>query len=173
MAASESERDQKRIEADLAEIREAILNGQTEEANKRLLGVSCNCGPGMTYSQELGDLFIELGFPAMAGRYWYLLENKTDRMIAACQEFEHSLGNDPGLIAWCFVNPLLLSPFAKSKLKELLDREQGIRREYQYGWKPPKTRLRDQLALLGCGIMAAIIVSVLIVGVASIASWFR
>jgi hypothetical protein len=31
----------------------------------------------------------------MAGRYWYLEENKTPEMVKACIEFEKSMGNDP------------------------------------------------------------------------------
>lgn len=34
----------------------------------------------------------------MAGRYWYLEENKTSEMVKACNEFEKSMGNDPNRI---------------------------------------------------------------------------
>ncbi len=172
MAASGNESD-RRLEADLAEIRKAISHGQTEEATKRLLGVSYNCVPGTTHSQEVGDLFMELGFAAMAGRYWYLLENKTDRMTAVCQEFEHSLGDDPGLIAQCFFRPLLSSPFAITKLEDLWARAKDLRQEYKYDVKPPARGLRDTLGLLGCGIVAFVVMFVFIMGVVFIGSWFR
>lgn len=35
----------------------------------------------------------------MAGRYWYLEENKTLEMVKACNEFEKSMVNDPNRIA--------------------------------------------------------------------------
>jgi len=141
-----------RLEADLAAIRDAISADQFEEATKMLRGVPLNCSPGSTHAQEIGDLFMELGFPAMAGRYWYLSENKTDRMIAACQEFEDSLCNSPILIIEALgwrSNP---SPSAKARLDELHRQAKDFRQEYQYDVKPSKG-LGDRVALLGCAIL--------------------
>ena len=161
-----------RLEADLAAIRKAISAGQFEEATKMLRGVCLNCPPGSTHAQEVGDLFMELGFPTMAGRYWYLLEDKTDRMIAACQEFENSLCNSPTLIAQALgwhSNP---SPTVKARLEELHRRAKDFRREYQYDVKPPKG-LRDRVGLLGCAIVGFIIMFIFIQGIWFITTWFR
>jgi hypothetical protein len=161
-----------RLEADLAAIRAAISAGQTEEATKMLRGVSLNCKPGSTHSQEVGDLFMELGFPAMAGRFWYPLENKTDRMVAACNEFEDSLCYCPTLIiealGW-HPNP---SPFVKARLVELHQQAKDFQREYLYDMKPPKG-LRDRVALLGCAIVGFVLMFVFIQGIWFISTWFR
>ncbi len=49
--------------------REPIANGQIEEAERKISGLSFNVAAGSTPSKEIGDLWWELGFQAMAGRY--------------------------------------------------------------------------------------------------------
>jgi hypothetical protein len=49
--------------------------------------------------KKLGDIYFELKYPSMAGRYWYLEENKTPEMVKACNDFEKCMGNDPKSIA--------------------------------------------------------------------------
>ncbi len=163
---------EQRLEADLAAIRAAIANGQVEEATRKMLAVALNVPPGTRLSQEIGDLYLELGFPEMAGRYWYLIESKSDQMIAACEEFEHSLGNTPTLIIHALGCPANPSPFVRARLAELHQQAQDFRREYQY-YVEPERGLRDRVALLGCAIVGAIVMFIFISGVWFISTWFR
>jgi hypothetical protein len=163
---------ERKLETDLAAIRAAIANGEVDEATWRMRGIALNISPGTRLSKEIGDLFWELGFPTMAGRYWYLIENKSDQMIAACAEFEHSLGNTPTLIAdalgWT-ANP---SPFAKERLDELRRQASDFRREYLYD-VIPRRGIRGRVALLGCSIVGFIIMFIFISGIMFITTWFR
>ena len=68
---------EQKIQDDLAAIRHAIAAGQIEEAKTKIGGMSLNVEPGTMLSKEVGDLWWEFGFPAMAGRYWYLLEDES------------------------------------------------------------------------------------------------
>ena len=163
---------EQRLEADLAAIRAAIANGQVEEAARKMCAIALNIPPGARLSKEIGDLYWELGFPAMAGRYWYLVDSKSDQMIAACEEFEHSLGNTPTLIIHALGYPANPSPFAKARVVELHRQAQDFRRESQYAVKPARG-LRDRLALLGCAIVGSIVMFIFISGVWFITTWFR
>jgi hypothetical protein len=163
--------EQKR-EADLAAVRTAIAATDFEEA-KRLLGaVSLNTLPASRFSKEIGDLYFELGFEAMAGRYWYLVEQKSDVMIAACDAFEHSLGEDPCLLGRSLGWDLDPSPYAKAKLEELNRKAAEFRREYQYPPGEPSW-LGDRVALIGCAIVGFIFMSVFLAGITFIARGFR
>jgi len=160
-----------RLENDLTAIRTAIDAGQLDDANLTLAAVSLNASPGGEFSKEIGDLFLRLGFPAMAGRYWYLLDDKSDRMRAACKEFERSLGNNPVWISHvlCWVsNP---SPQAKARIQELREKAGDFGRKYQYDLKPLRG-WRDRIALLGCGIVAVVVIFVFVMGIVFIVKTF-
>lgn len=162
---------EQRLEADLAAIRDAIADGRADEARKKISGIPVNFSSGGRLSKEIGDLYLELGFQVMAGRYYYLLEHKSDLMLAACEEFERSLGNNPVLIVGTLGRPHDASAFAKARLKELYRQAGAFRREHGYAVEP--ARLQDRLALLGCGIVAFVVLFVLVAGITFIAKWFR
>ena len=161
----------RRLDTDLAAIGAAIEAGQLEDAKRMLLGVSLNVFPGGKSSQQIGDLYLELGFPAMAGRYWYLLDEKSDRMVMACEEFERSLGDNPRLISEAMGWSPGLSPHAKAKLAELHARTRDLCREYRYDIKPQKG-WRDRVALLGCAVVGFIVMFVFVMGTIFIAHMF-
>lgn len=160
-----------RLETDLASIRNMIAAGQLEEAKRMISGVSLNASPGSEFSREIGDLYLELGLPAMAGRYWYLLDEKSDQMLAACGEFERSLGGNPDLIShaigWVHNPP----PNVKAKIQEVHEKARAFRREYQYAVKP-QSGWRDRVALLGCGLVGFVLMFIFIMGIWFIATKF-
>lgn len=44
--------------------------------------------------ERLAEVYAEIGDPISAGRYWYLVENKTLEIEAACLAFEDKCDND-------------------------------------------------------------------------------
>jgi hypothetical protein len=163
---------EQKLDADLAAIRRAISDGNAEEAKAKIRSVSLNVSPGSRLTKEIGELYLELGFSAMAGRYWYLLEDKSDQMIAACEEFERSLGNSPVLImetlGWCPER----SSYATAKMDELRDRAKVFRRQHHYNMKPTRD-MWDRVALVGCGVVGFVLLFVFIAGIMFIVTWFR
>ena len=131
-----------------------------------IAGVSLNTSPGSEFSKEIGGLYMELGFPAMAGRYWYLLDGKSDQMLAACGEFELSLGGNPVLISHAIGWAQNPSPNVKAKLQELHEKARAFQREHQYAGKP-QGGWRDRVALLGCGLVGFVLMFIFIMGI-----WF-
>lgn len=83
----------------LKRIEEDIKNDDLGKARDRLHGLITTFPNELELRKKLGDIYFELKYPAMAGRYWYLEKNKTPEMINACIEFENSMGNDIDNIA--------------------------------------------------------------------------
>jgi hypothetical protein len=79
----------------LKKVEEDIKNNDLGKARDRLHGLIATYPNEIKLRKKLGDIYWELKYPSMAGRYWYLAESKTQEMIQACQKFEGSLGNDP------------------------------------------------------------------------------
>lgn len=163
---------EEKLETNLAVIRRAITEGRREEAAANISGISLNASPGSKFAKEIGVLYLELGFSAMAGRYWYLIENKSDEMVAACEEFERSLGNNPVLIRGALGWLPEWSSYAKERIEELNGRAKAFRREHQYNLKPARG-LGDRIALVGCGLVGFVALFVLMAGIMFIITWFK
>jgi hypothetical protein len=153
-----------RLKTDLAAIRTAIAAGRLEEAKRMIAAVPLNAPPSSELSREIGGLYLDLGFPVMAGRYWYLLEDKSDQMIAACDEFERSLGANPVLISKVFGWVRNVSPHAKAKLLDIHNKAMALRREHQYEWKPQRG-WRDRVALVGCALVGFVVMFIFVMGI--------
>jgi hypothetical protein len=118
----------------------------------------------------------------MAGRYWYLEENRTDEMAAACAEFERSCGNDPLEIAKAlkyFGGIDELEPgFARSKLLSLQEEcRKRHRCELRFGPRIRRTTAVERESLfervffpIGCLIVLAILIFLAIYGFIALVS---
>ncbi|WP_371922588.1 DUF6584 family protein [Sporosarcina sp. Marseille-Q4943] len=83
----------------LKRIEEDIESDDLGKARDRLHGLISTYPNELELRKKLGDIYFELKYPAMAGRYWYLEKNKTPQMKKACIVFENSMGNDMDKIA--------------------------------------------------------------------------
>lgn len=81
-------------EKTLIKIEKDIKNNDLGKARERLHGLIQSYPNDLSLRKKLGDIYFRLQYPTMAGRYWYLEENKTPEMIQACQQFEKSMGNN-------------------------------------------------------------------------------
>lgn len=88
-----------RLQGELAEIRRLLDSGDVDAARDRMAGAPVNFTPLGDFARQVGDLYWDLGYPTLAGRYWYREAEKTPEMLAACAEFERSCGDNPMLIA--------------------------------------------------------------------------
>lgn len=82
----------------LKKIEEDIKNNDLGKARDRLHGLILTFPNELGLRKMLGDIYFELKYPTLAGRYWYLEESKTPEMVKACNKFEKSMGNDPNKI---------------------------------------------------------------------------
>lgn len=82
-------------EETLCRIQADIAASDLGKARDRLHGLIATYPDDLALRLRLGQVYWELQYPAMAGRYWYLEEHKTPAMAQACRSFERSCGDDP------------------------------------------------------------------------------
>lgn len=120
----------------------------------------------------LGDIYSELKYPAMAGRYWYLEKKKTQKMVKSCIEFEKSMGNDINKIARAIkykgdienlkgleLDPALLS-IQQHRVKEKLVEDPG-----------DELKSNHKLIISGCLTIIILIIILSAVGVYTVFNW--
>ena len=79
----------------LERIHQEIENGDIGNARDRLNGLIKSYPDDLSIRKLLGDLYWQMQMPTMAGRYWYLEEEKDENMLMACECFEKHFGNNP------------------------------------------------------------------------------
>ncbi|MEY9969695.1 hypothetical protein ABH966_000057 [Lysinibacillus sp. RC46] len=159
---------EKKISKTLKGIEEDIKNDDLGKARDRLHGLISTFPNELELRKKLGDIYFELKYPAMAGRYWYLEENKTPLMVHACIEFEKSMGNDINNIARALkykgdielLKGMELDPALLYKVKELVE-EPDVPIEFK----------EDKLIILGCLSIIILIFIFALVGVYTFFKW--
>jgi hypothetical protein len=111
------------ISETLVKIEGEIACGDYGKARDRLRGLLSTYPNDLGFRRRLGDVYQLLECPTMAGRYWYLEQDKSPDMIAACRHFERTCRDNPLEILLClkFRGGLesLESSFAKQTLEQL------------------------------------------------------
>jgi hypothetical protein len=79
---------------DLKRVRADIRRGNLGRARERLHGLLSSYPENLDLRKRLGEVYWSLQMPAMAGRYWYLVKDKDERMLKACRTFEKTCKQD-------------------------------------------------------------------------------
>jgi hypothetical protein len=79
---------------DLRRSRADIRRGDLGRARERLHGLLSSYPDNLDLRKRLGEVYWALQMPAMAGRYWYLVKDKDERMQKACRAFEKTCKQD-------------------------------------------------------------------------------
>ena len=110
-------------ESTLARVRAEIGSGDLYKARDRLHGLLVTYPNDLEIRRLLGEVYWELRYPAMAGRYWYLLESEDPRYVEAKQAFAKMHGGSATEMARAvkFRGDIaaLNSSYAQDQLKEL------------------------------------------------------
>jgi hypothetical protein len=165
-----------RIEADIAAC-------DLGKARDRLHGLIASYPDDHALRLRLGQVYWELQYPAMAGRYWYLEEDKTPTMLRACEAFERSCGDDPVkvLLAIKFRGDIdrVRETFAGRTLLELQQRAEDShgyiiefgrtgRERYRYTrW----SGLRGKLILVGFVVATLVALLLMVTGLITFLQW--
>lgn len=153
----------------LLKIEEDIKKNDLGKARDRLHGLIATYPNELELRRKLGDIYYALKYPSMAGRYWYLEQNKTPEMEHACIEFEKSMGNDPFQVVRALkfkgdkeiVNDLKLrenfSPVHKKVTEKLLEE--------------PDDSVFDKLLVVGCLTVLVGTILFAVLGMYSFVEW--
>ncbi|PEA55710.1 DNA helicase [Bacillus pseudomycoides] len=135
-------------EKTLKKIESDIQNNDLGKARDRLHGLISTYPNALGLRKKLGDVYYKLQHPTMAGRYWYLEEQKTPEMIEACSQFEKSMGNNANHIGRALkfkgdneTIKMLYSEPITSSLQEKV--KESMLEEYEETWQ-------DKLVPFGC-----------------------
>lgn len=169
----------------LQRIEEDIAAGDYGKARDRLNGLIATFPNDLTLRRKLGDIFWHLQYPAMAGRYWYLEEQKTPIMAAACQAFERSCGGDPLQILLAlkfrgeieairdtFAGQTLLTLQARAKEERGVYVEFGKSGRARYHLIPSSVPAPDnRLRWIGCFVVSLVAVALMAIGLITLLEW--
>ncbi|EOP53219.1 hypothetical protein IIW_01755 [Bacillus cereus VD136] len=156
-------------EKTLIKIEKDIENHDLGKARDRLHGLIQAYPEDLSLRKKLGDIYFKLQYPTMAGRYWYLEENKTPEMLQACQRFEKSMGNSPNEIVRALkfkgdsaiINTLSLN-YTSSTIQHRVISQivQG-----------PEETWKDTLVTIGCISILLILIITACIGLYTIFNW--
>lgn len=127
----------------LSRVQKDIDRGDLGKARDRLHGLVAQYPDDLGLRTRLAEVYADLKYPGMAGRYWYLEPGKTPKMLEACQRFEESCGQDAlkMLMAIKFRGDPAALPEHSRAILEGLQR----RSEEQHGYYPDlRCRGRDR-----------------------------
>jgi hypothetical protein len=171
-------------EQTLIKVEQDIAGGDLGKARDRLHGLIAAYPDDLSLRSQLGDVYERLQYPAMAGRYWYLVEKKTPDMLAACNQFEQTCGNDSLQILRSLKfrgDPEAIEDeFAAKRLQSLQKRvssEYGFTVDFN---KPGdekyvptrKNKFLSALSKLGCVVIILAMLALLVIGGIATYRWF-
>ncbi|MGE7214983.1 DUF6584 family protein [Priestia koreensis] len=153
----------------LAKIEQDIKSGDLGKARDRLHGLISTYPNELWLRKMLGDIYDQLQYPAMAGRYWYLESEKTTEMAEACRQFERTFGNNTHHIvrALKFKGdrdviehlPIHIENEVTGRVKDQLLEDVG------------KETLKDKLLGVGCLLFIVILLGIMLVGLYTVGQW--
>jgi hypothetical protein len=170
------EQTQKKVEQDIA-------SGDYGKARDRLHGLISTYPNDLALRRKLGEVYWQLQYPAMAGRYWYLEEDKSPEMVTACTTFEQSCGDSSLhlLLSLKFRGDVefIGSEFAKNKLLILQSQvrdEQGYvvdfgkkgAEKYQ---QTGRSKTRATVLMVGCVGVAVLGIVLALIGLSTVIGW--
>ena len=171
------------IEKTLEKIDADVASGDLGKARDRLHGLLATYPEDLALRRRLGDVYWQLQYPAMAGRYWYLEESKTPDMVAACEAFERSCGGSPFhlLLALRFQGNVeaISDTYAGRKLLALQER---VRDENRYHidfqkrgadrYRPvPRKGWADKALIGGCVVGVLTVLGLMGIGLYAVLAW--
>ncbi|GKU82933.1 hypothetical protein NCCP28_23290 [Niallia sp. NCCP-28] len=83
----------------LKKLEEDLQKNDLGKARDKLHGLISTYPNELQLRKKLEDIYFELKYRSMAGRYWYLEESKAPEMVRACIQFEKIMGKDSKRIA--------------------------------------------------------------------------
>jgi hypothetical protein len=151
------------IESTLQRIEEEIRLGKLGKARDRLHGLLSNDPKNLLIREKLGNIYWKLQMPELAGKYWYLIENKTIEMVEASRSFERRYGNDPMQILFAlkyksddesnkYINGILSNLHQKAKEQYNWYEDYRKRGGYKFRYYNPSNhkKTNNKLFTLGC-----------------------
>ncbi|MFH1227561.1 MAG: DUF6584 family protein [Planctomycetota bacterium] len=165
-------------ETTLKKVNYDVSQGNLGKACNRLQGLIMFDPDDLSLRVKIAEIYYQAKFLALAGKYWYLEENKTEIMKTACAEFEKYRGYSPLAILWDLKfrgNIDKLPKYAKEKLLALQKECKGGYKFYPKisagKRKKWKESFKDKLFKVGCLAIVILLVILIGIGVFTVFKW--
>lgn len=160
-----------------------IQRGDLGKARQRLHGLIVTYPCDLSLRARLAEVYWKLQYPSMAGRYWYLEEERTEEMRAAVTAFEKECEGD----SWLILKGLKLrvntqsleEPFARATTEGLVKACKWRHSHELPG--PPKPRrgrrskreeVLDAVRCCGCAVVFLTAAVLFFGGIIALMEWF-
>lgn len=158
-------------------IEQEISEGKLGIARDRLYGLLRTFPHDVEIRSRLGDVYSKLGYPAEAGRFWFLDSDLTEEKLAAVDEFRRRCQANPALMLRRLrieCTPESLSTFhARLRVRELMH-ECGKAGTDPSSLSPAhKTQVLSRLSEYFCLGIAILFVVLAVIGLMTVAKWIR
>jgi len=173
------------IEQTLAKIEQEIAAKDYDKARDRLLGLISTYPDDLSLRRRLGDVYWMRQNPKQAGRFWFLVADKSPEMASACREFAQSCQDDPLkiLLGLRFKGDVaaIEDDYARNTIQTLHEEAKAKHRNYvdfqargAAKYKPPAqiNRYIGIAALVGCLIILAMVLVLVVIGGFTLYEWF-
>jgi hypothetical protein len=172
----------------LEKIQLDIEQGDLGKARDRLHGLLSSYPDDLSIRKQLGELYWQLHLPEMAGRYWYLEEEKDEQMVQACRCFESRFNHNEALMFLAIKFKGQFEPLRETYAGQTITRLNQDARQ-KYSWfayfqdnvspkelstknDPEKHRIRDRLIKFSVITLIVFLIFTMCVGLISIINWF-
>ena len=149
-------------EATLARVRAEMNSGDLYKARDRLHGLLVTYPNDLEIRRLLGEVYWQLRYPAMAGRYWYLLASDDPRHAKAVEAFARMHGDSE----WEMIRAVKYrGDVAALKSVRLRDKIQVHQRRYPNQPKPTRDSALAEFGPIGCAVIGFIVLFFFIYGI--------
>lgn len=160
-----------------------IINGNLGLARDRLHGLMMSYPDDLSLRVKRAEVYWKLQQPVMAGRYWYLMEERSPEMEAAVQAFEKMQGHDPLRIMRALKFRGELSGIEGTYAGQIISDLMSIVKERHSeeallglpGMSPkikkPNNRHGGQGSDFGCWIVLIIVICLILIGLITVVGW--
>lgn len=166
------------IEITLKKVNTDVSQGNLGKACDRLHGLIMSYPDDLSLRVKLAEIYYQAKFPALAGKYWYLEENKTEIMKTACAEYEKYRGYSSLTILWDLKFRGNINKLPKYAREKLLSLQKECKGKYKFcprigsaEKKKWKETFKDKVFKIGCIIILLSILLLAVIGMAAIITW--
>ncbi|MDW7616132.1 DUF6584 family protein [Peribacillus simplex] len=153
----------------IKKIEKDIEKNDLGKARDRLHGLISTFPNELDLRRKLGDIYMALKYPSMAGRYWYLEKNKSPEMVKACIQFEKSMGNDPIRIGRAIKFKGDSEVLKRLQLDQVISPIQNKVKENLL--EEPEDPFKDKLVIFGCFSIIILTIIFALIGVYALFNW--
>lgn len=162
----------------LQRIDEEIAAGKLGIARDRLQGLIAAYPEDLSLRTRLGEVYFKLGYPVLAGQFWFLEESLTEEQRGAVNRFVKDCNGDA----------LTILKRLRLRIPSEAVREKAVREKLNAledeclgkGQEPPAhpfsvaaTQTQDRAMLIGCSLVGFFLVAVFVVGMVTVLGWIE